>query len=349
MSLTLTNTIHVRDFVDEVVQHADGNNVEIRTDIHIFREDGFHSPKVIVEPIRTRIRTYLTPQDRELYVPNTFYFADGRFTTAMTSDNTLEIVVQAFSLKRYVVLNLTRSLTLWDYPYLTIPLRHPGNVSDFDEYRSHLPEQWCPMVTMTGTVGTGGDEEPLDEPRHFELRNTVYDSSKAAPVQFPAVCFFQNNKRWEKVKVPASGSLVIVTGKVVGRTEANCLALRLFDIAYLSKATSTAATTPGPASTTPTLKRSHRWDGRVDFSTPSKKMRTSEPVAETSEPVAESSEPVAETGSVHDWKNLTLLPNFLNRLLTAQFDRRQNSICERNSGRDTRLREWLESATAAKL
>ena len=110
MSLPLINTIHIRDFVDEVVD--DGRHVEISTEINIFKEDGFHSPSVIVEPIRTRIRAYLTPAERELYVPNAFYYADGRFTTAVASDNTLEIMVEAFSLKRCVVLNLTRSLTL---------------------------------------------------------------------------------------------------------------------------------------------------------------------------------------------------------------------------------------------
>jgi hypothetical protein len=154
-----------------------------------------------------------------------------------------------------------------------IPLRHPGDVSDFDDYCSHLPEQWCPMVTIIGSVGTRSDGEP--ELRHFELQTSVYDTTKAAPVQFSVVCFFQNNRRWENVKVPVSGSFVSVTGKVVGRTTGtNCLALRVLDLAFLSK-TSATATTPASASTsTPTLKRSNRWGGRVDSS---KKMRRSEP------------------------------------------------------------------------
>ena len=154
-----------------------------------------------------------------------------------------------------------------------IPLRHSGDVSDFEDYRSHLPEQWCPMVTIIGSVGTRSDEE--HELRHFELQTSVYDTTKAAPVHFSVIRFFQNNRRWEKVKVPVSGSFVGVTGKVVGRTiGTNCLALRVLDLAFLSKTIATA-TTPASASTsTPTLKRSDRWGGRVDSS---KKMRRSEP------------------------------------------------------------------------
>ena len=169
--------------------------------------------------------------------------------------------------------------------YILIPLRHAGDVSDFEEYCSHLPEQWCPMITIIGSVGTRGDGDEEHELRHFELQTSVYDTTKAAPVHFSVICFFQNNRRWEKVKVPATGSFVSVTGKVVGRTTGtNCLALRVLDLAFLSK-TSATATTPASASTsTPAPKRSHRWGDRVDSS---KKMRRSEPsVDDLEDPIA---------------------------------------------------------------
>jgi hypothetical protein len=50
--LTLTNTIHLRDFVDGVVNdptRADTKYLEIQTDINIFEEDRFYSTNVIVE------------------------------------------------------------------------------------------------------------------------------------------------------------------------------------------------------------------------------------------------------------------------------------------------------------
>ena len=46
--------------------------------INIFEEDGFCSPNIIAEPIRTRIHAYLTREERDLYVPNTFFYVDGR-------------------------------------------------------------------------------------------------------------------------------------------------------------------------------------------------------------------------------------------------------------------------------
>ena len=100
---TLINTIHLRDFVDSVVgdpTRADTNYIEIQTDINIFEEDRFYSSNVIAEPIHTRIRAYVTQAERDLYVPNAFFYADGRFTTAVTSDNILEITVHALSLMR---------------------------------------------------------------------------------------------------------------------------------------------------------------------------------------------------------------------------------------------------------
>jgi len=112
---TLIGTIHLRDFVDSVVgdpTRADTSYIEIQIDINIFEEDRFYSSNVIVEPIHTRIRAYVTQAERDLYVPNAFFYADGRFTTAVTSVNILEITVHALSLMRCVILNLPRSLIL---------------------------------------------------------------------------------------------------------------------------------------------------------------------------------------------------------------------------------------------
>jgi hypothetical protein len=61
---TLTNTIHLRDFVDDVVDDPTrpgiSNYVEIRIYVNIFEENRFYSSDVIVEPIHTRIRAYVT-------------------------------------------------------------------------------------------------------------------------------------------------------------------------------------------------------------------------------------------------------------------------------------------------
>jgi hypothetical protein len=123
--LTLINTIHLRDFMDSVVgdpTRRDTNYIEIQTDINIFEENRFYSSNVIVEPVHTRIRAYVTQAERDLYVPNAFFYADGRFTAAVTSDNILEITVHAFSLMRCVILDPSSSfdstpiLTLGRFP-----------------------------------------------------------------------------------------------------------------------------------------------------------------------------------------------------------------------------------------
>ena len=47
-------------------------------------------------------------------------------------------------------------------------LRHLGDVDDFDNYRLHLPEQWCPMVTIIAFVISRTDNAPeAVERRHF--------------------------------------------------------------------------------------------------------------------------------------------------------------------------------------
>ncbi|KAH8656736.1 hypothetical protein BGZ61DRAFT_372105 [Ilyonectria robusta] len=200
---TFSNTIHLRDFVDNIKDDPSRENaanyVEIQAEINIFEEDGFYSCSIDVEPIRTRIHAYLTREKRNLYVPNTFFYADGCFSATPSADGTLDSSVQVLS---------SSSLS-----------RHPGDPSDFDEYRRHLPEQWCPMVTITGSVSARSDDPPdPSEPRRFTLETSVYDTSKAAPVPFSVACFLQNTKRWEKVKIPAAGDLLSITAKVAGRT-----------------------------------------------------------------------------------------------------------------------------------
>ncbi|RKK88658.1 hypothetical protein BFJ68_g16895 [Fusarium oxysporum] len=238
---TFSNTIHLRDFVDAVTDDPSRENapnyVEIQTDANIFEESGFYSSNVNVEPIRTRIHTYLTREDRELYVPNAFFYADGRFSAAL----------------------------------------HPGEVSNFDEYRHHLPEQWCPMVTIIGFVPSRNDKTPdLPEARCFAVETSVYDASKAAPVAFSVTCFLENTKRWQRVKIPPAGAFLSLTAKVAGRTvDANQLALRVLDLAYLPRPASVPTATPTPSST-PTSKRSARWEGRATPFTPSKRRRGSD-------------------------------------------------------------------------
>ncbi|KAL8284674.1 hypothetical protein RB594_003660 [Gaeumannomyces avenae] len=261
---TFSSIIHLRDFVDAITDDSTRdapNHVEIRADINIFDEDGFDSPDIIAEPIRTRIHVYMTRDERDLYLPNTFFYADGRFSTVLPADGDLEISIQALSL-----------------------MRHPGDVADFDEYRRHLPEQWCPMVTVVGSVRTGDDSCPEPSgPRHFTVETSVYDASTAAPVQFSVACFLENTRRWQKVKTPPSGAFLIVTAKIAGRTaHTNRLALRVLDLTYLPRPPSAApASTPTP---TPPSKRSSRWEGRAGPSTPSKRPRVSESANEPVNP-----------------------------------------------------------------
>ncbi|KAH8661070.1 hypothetical protein BGZ61DRAFT_301742, partial [Ilyonectria robusta] len=204
---TFSNTIHLRDFVDNITDDPSRENtpnyVEIQTEVNIFEEDGFYSSGVDVEPIRTRIHAYLTREERDLYMPNAFFYADGRFSAALSTDGTLEISVQALSLSRY--------------------------------YRRYLPRQWCPMVTVIGSVPSPSDNtSDPSEPRRFTIETSVYDASKASPVPFSVTCFFENTKRWQKVRTPSPGALLSITAKVAGRTtDTNQLALRVLDLAYM--------------------------------------------------------------------------------------------------------------------
>lgn len=106
-SRTFSNTIHIRDFVLNIVpdetriQSTNSNYFEIHSDVNVFSEDDFYDHSITVEPIHTCIRAYLPSPTRELYVPNAFFYADGRFSTSVTAKNKLKIDVHALSLERY--------------------------------------------------------------------------------------------------------------------------------------------------------------------------------------------------------------------------------------------------------
>jgi hypothetical protein len=140
------------------------------------------------------------------------------------------------------------------------------------------------MVTVIGSVLSPNDNS-LDpsELRHFTIETSVYDTSKAAPVQFSVVCFLENINRWKKVKTPPLGAFLSVSAKVAGRTaDTNHLALRILDLAYLPRPAS-AVVAPTPTATPPS-KRSSRWEGRTAPSTPSKRPRVLEPINKAANP-----------------------------------------------------------------
>ncbi|KAM5359225.1 hypothetical protein ACJZ2D_014652 [Fusarium nematophilum] len=157
---TFSNTIHLRDFIDSITADPSRENasnyVEIQTDINIFEEDGFYGSRIDIDAIHTRIRAYLTREERELYTPNTFFYADGRFSAAQSPGGVLQVTVQALSL-----------------------ISHPGDMSDFNK-----------SVPPT----TDNADDP-SEPRRFTIETSVYDASKSAPVTFSVACFLENTKR----------------------------------------------------------------------------------------------------------------------------------------------------------
>lgn len=103
----LANTIHIRDFIDDVLPDSSRPNapncVEIHSNINIFPEDEFYDLNVVVEPIHTCIRTYLKQTERSLYTPNAFFYVDGRFITTLNPEGNLEITVYALSIERYTI------------------------------------------------------------------------------------------------------------------------------------------------------------------------------------------------------------------------------------------------------
>lgn len=147
--------------------------------------------------------------------------------------------------------------------------RHPGDISNFEEYRSHLPERWCPLLTLTGSVGERKAVARRLSLRYFELRTSVYDPSKPEPITFSVNCYLAKGKRWENVNVPNTGSNMIITGKVAGRTATNNrLAVRVLDMSFLPRSLGPVLYSPSSHSS---VKREDRWSGRVPSVTPSKR------------------------------------------------------------------------------
>lgn len=100
----LTNALHIRDFIDDVrpdpTKPDMPNYVEIHTDLNIFPEGDFYDAGVVVEPVHVCVRSYLTHFDQEIYVPDAFIYADGRFHVIVMENKKLHIVMQALSLQR---------------------------------------------------------------------------------------------------------------------------------------------------------------------------------------------------------------------------------------------------------
>jgi hypothetical protein len=121
------------------------------------------------------------------------------------------------------------------------------------------------------------------ELRYFTVETSVYEASKAAPVQFSVVCFLENTNRWKKIKILLSGAFLSVSAKVAGRTaDTNHLALRILDLVYLPRPASiVAAQTP---TATPPSKRSSCWEGRTAPSTSLKRSRVLEPANKPADP-----------------------------------------------------------------
>jgi len=105
----------LHNFIDTITDDSTQdapNYTEIHADINIFEENGFYNPNIIAEPIRTRIHAYITREERDLYVPNTFFYADGRFSTVLSTDGALEINIQALSLIKHLHPPTTSTLPL---------------------------------------------------------------------------------------------------------------------------------------------------------------------------------------------------------------------------------------------
>lgn len=120
------------------------------------------------------------------------------------------------------------------------------------------------MVTVIGSVLSPSDNtSDPSEPRRFTIETSVYDALKASSVPFSVTCFFENTKRWQKVRTPSPGALLSITAKVAGRTtDTNQLALRVLDLAYMPRPAQAPPATPTPTATPPS-KRSARWEGRA--------------------------------------------------------------------------------------
>lgn len=65
-------------------------------------------------------------------------------------------------------------------------------MTNFDKYHQHLPELSCPIVAIIGSAQTPAEVslDPTDL-RRLTVEASVYDFSKAAPIQFEIVCFLE--------------------------------------------------------------------------------------------------------------------------------------------------------------
>jgi len=159
-------------------------------------------------------------------------------------------------------------------------LRSPGDVSS-NKYESHLPEQWCPLVTLIGFVGSQKVESA--SLRHFQLKTSVYDPSTAKATEFSVFCFLADGRRWPNFVIPNAGSCVSITAKVVGRVvvdKENCLAVRMLDTAYIPAPRYAQANQPSQVQPSTPSPRANRWANRVTSVTPSGSKRTHTSAAE---------------------------------------------------------------------
>ena len=89
--LPQVNTIHLRDFVDDVQNDSSRtspNHMEIHSDINVFSEAGFSSTNGTTEPIHTCIRAYLT-QEEALLSDGAGAYNEGRQKWTVEADGTM--------------------------------------------------------------------------------------------------------------------------------------------------------------------------------------------------------------------------------------------------------------------
>ncbi|RYO78287.1 hypothetical protein DL766_009512 [Monosporascus sp. MC13-8B] len=169
---------------------------------------------------------------------------DGNLLTALALG--AKRVAHGFALpQRPVVMKqmIERGTLTLTRDFYEVFLHTEDDGADVDKYCRQLPEQWCPMVIIIGSMQPR-DDNSLDpsEPRRFTVDSSMYGASKTGPVYFSVACFLENTKRWQRVKTPPSGAFLCVTAKVAGRTtDTNHLALRVLDLAYPPRPASAVA------------------------------------------------------------------------------------------------------------
>ena len=102
------------------------------------------------------------------------------------------------------------------------------------------------MITVIDFIDHDNDESTEQFQCHyFELHTSVYDFPKTDHINFTLNCYFANDRQWAKVCLPLSESFVAVTAKIAGQTASdNRLAVRVLDMSYLPRSTSTSTSTP---------------------------------------------------------------------------------------------------------